>query len=159
MRFDLIQQYDIPYLHPLMVHFPLVLLLLAVAAAALYAALGQPVWRGAALVLFTLGALGAVAARQTGEAMAHDMEGEPVVEAVLPTHERMAEYTMWAAIAAALAYAVLSLAARRRSAPEPLAWRLAALLPAAAAAALVAWTAHLGGIMVWGVPAGLPPNP
>ncbi len=155
MRFDLIQQYDIPYLHPLMVHFPLVLLLLAAGAAVLYAALGRPVWRGAALVLFVLGAAGAFAARQTGETMEHDMEGEPVVEAVLPTHERMAEVTMWTAIAAALAYGGLTVAARRRAGgTEPLAWRLAALLPAVAAAALVAWTAHLGGIMVWGIPAG-----
>ncbi len=155
MRFDLIRQYSIPYLHPLVVHFPLVLLLLAASAAALYAAFGQPVWRLAALALVALGAIGAFAARQTGETMAHDMEGEPIVEAVLPTHERMADYTMWTAAASALVYAGLTVLGRRRGgAPEPLAWRLAALVPAVAAAGLVAWTAHLGGIMVWGVPAG-----
>ena len=137
MRFDLIRQYSIPYLHPLMVHFPLVLLLLAAGVAVLYAALGQPVWRIAAFALFALGAVGAFAARQTGHDMAHDMEGEPVVEAVLPTHKRMADYTLWTAIAAALGYAGLSVAARRRPrAAEPLAWRLAALVPAAGAAAL-----------------------
>ena len=160
MRFDLISQYDIPYLHPLMVHFPLVLLLLGAGVAVLYAALGRPVWRLAALGLFALGAAGAFAAHQTGEAMEHEMEGEPIVDAVLPAHERMAEYTLWASLLATLAYGGLTAAARRttedsiRSRTEPLAWRLAALLPALAAAALVAWTAHLGGIMVWGVPIG-----
>lgn len=161
MRFDLIQQYDIPYLHPLMVHFPLVLLLLGAGVAVLYAALGRPVWRLAALGLFALGAAGAFAAHQTGEAMEHEMEGEPIVDAVLPAHERMAEYTLWSAILATLAYGGLTAVARRRTTegriqprPEPLAWRLGALVPALAAAALVAWTAHLGGIMVWGVPIG-----
>ncbi len=161
MRFDLLQQYDIPYLHPLMVHFPLVLLLLGAGVAVLYAALGRPVWRLAALGVFVLGAAGAFAARQTGQTMQDDVEGEPVVEAVLGTHARMADYTMWSALLAALVYGGLSVAARRRTAegsvrprPEPLAWRLAALAPALAAAALVAWTAHLGGVMVWGVPVG-----
>ena len=79
MRFDLLQQYDIPYLHPLMVHFPLVLLLLGAGVAVLYAALGRPVWRLAALGVFVLGAAGAFAARQTGQTMQDDVEGEPVV--------------------------------------------------------------------------------
>ena len=165
MRFDLLSRYAIPYLHPLAVHFPLVLLLLAAGVAVLYAVLGRPVWRLAALVLFVLGAASAFAARQTGGTMAGEMEGDPVVEAVLGTHARMADYTLWAAGAAALVFGGLSAGARRgrraggtradgAAAREPLAWRLAALVPALAAAALVAWTAHLGGVMVWGVPVG-----
>ena len=156
MRFDLLSQYDIPYLHPLAVHFPIVLLLLAAGAAVLYALVGRGVWRLAALGLFALGTLGAVVAGQTGETLKQDVEGEPVVEAVLGTHERVAEVTTWAAALATLAYGGLTVAARRRdaaSAREPLAWRLAALVPAVAAALLVAYTGHLGGVMVWGVPA------
>ncbi len=157
MRFDLLSQYDIPYLHPLAVHFPLVLLLLGAGAAVLYAALGRGVWRQAALVLFALGAVSAFASVQTGEALEHDVEGEPIVEAVLGTHERVADYTMWVSVLAALGYGVLTVALRRRPADtprEPLAGRVAALIPALAAALLVAYTAHLGGVMVWGVPAG-----
>ena len=161
MRFDLLSQYDVPYLHPLVVHFPVVLLLVAAGAAVVYALLGRGVWRVAALVLFALGAAGAVVAGETGETLAQDVGGEPVVEAVLGTHARVAEATTWAAVAATLAYGGLTVAARRRTnaaggaaAREPLAWRLAALVPALAAALLVAYTGHLGGIMVWGVPAG-----
>ena len=164
MRFDLLSRYAIPYLHPLAVHFPLVLLLLAAGVAVLYAALGRPVWRLAALALFVLGAVSAFAARQTGGTMAGEMEGDATTEAVLGTHARMADYTLWAAGAAALVFGGLSAAARRgrpggtrpdgSARREPLAWRLAALVPALAAAGLVAWTAHLGGVMVWGVPVG-----
>ncbi|HEX9952319.1 MAG TPA: DUF2231 domain-containing protein [Rubricoccaceae bacterium] len=161
MRFDLLSQYEIPYLHPLAVHFPLVLLLLAAGVTVLYAAFGRPVWRLAALALFALGTVGAFVARQTGETMEHEMEGDATVEAVLGTHERMADYTMWTAALSALAFGGLSVASRRgrrtggtrsdgAATREPLAWRLAALVPALVAAALVAWTAHLGGIMAHG---------
>ena len=150
------QQYDIPYLHPLAVHFPLVLLLLGAAAGALYAALGRAVWRQAALVLFALGAVGALVAHRTGVTMSYDVEGSPVVDDLIGTHQRTAGYTAWTAALAALAYGGLTAALRRRpaAATEPLGGRLGALVPALAAAALVAYTAHLGGVMVWGVPAG-----
>jgi uncharacterized membrane protein len=154
---DLLSQYEIPYLHPLAVHFPLVLLLLGAGAAVVYAAFGRAVWRQAALVLFALGALGAFAAGQTGEAMEHDVEGSPVVDAFLATHEAAAGYTLWAAVLAASTYGGLTVRARRYPADagrEPVWGRLGALAPALAAAALVAYTAHLGGVMVWGVPAG-----
>ncbi|HEX8297660.1 MAG TPA: DUF2231 domain-containing protein [Rubricoccaceae bacterium] len=164
MGADLLSQYEIPNLHPLAVHFPLVLLLLAAGVAVLYAAFGRPVWRLAALALFALGTVGTFAAQQTGETMEHEMEGEPIVDAVLGTHERMADYTLWAAIVATVVFGGLSAASRRGRraggtranglpAPEPLVWRVGALVPALAAAALVAWTSHLGGVMVWGVPA------
>ena len=163
MNLDLLAQYEIPYLHPLAVHFPLVLLLLGAGVAVLYAALGRPVWRHAALAFFALGAVGAYVAQETGETLAHAVEGEPVVEAVLETHETMGDYTLWTALATAVGFGGITVALRRRApadpvpaaAPrEPLAWRLAVLVPAVAAALLVAYTGHLGGVMVWGVPAG-----
>lgn len=158
MRFDLLSEYTIPYLHPLAVHFPLVLLLLTAAAAALYAALGRPVWRQAALVLVLLGTAGAKWAEETGETLEHDVEGEPLVEAVLDTHEEMAEWTLRFGLLTAVAFAGVTLWLRRRphldARTEPLVARLVPLAPALAAAAFVAWTAHLGGIMVWGIPAG-----
>ncbi len=162
---DLITQYEIPYLHPLVVHFPLVLLLLGAAAAAVYALLGRGVWRRAALVLFVLGTASAWMAEETGHELAHAVEGEPVVEQVVDRHEQGAEWTVVMSALAALVFVVISLVRLRRPKPlaegeeapppltrEPLWGRLLALLPAFAAAALVAWTAHLGGIMVWGIP-------
>lgn len=157
MGFDLLAQYDIPYLHPLAVHFPLVLLLVGAAAGAGYALRGTAAWRWAALGLVGLGALGAWAAHRTGGALGDAVEGSPVVSAVIEAHKTSATATAWTATLAALGYAGLSVALGRRppAAREPLAGRLLALVPAAAAAALVAWTGHLGAIMTWGVPAPL----
>ena len=163
---DLIAQYEIPYLHPLAVHFPLVLLLLGAAAAALYALLGRGAWRRAALVLFVLGTASAWVAEETGQELAYAVEGEPVVEQVVERHAQAAEWTVVVSALAALVFVIVSIVRLRRpsasteegeEAPapavrEPLWGRLLALPPAVAAAALVAWTAHLGGIMVWGIP-------
>lgn len=172
---DLIAQYEIPFLHPLLVHFPLVLLLLGAGAAGLYLVLGRAVWRKAGLILFALGALSAWAAGETGHALEQAVEGDPIVEQVVGRHEAGAEWTLLASVLAAAAFALVSLSRlslprlRRRAAEaedaeadpepmpvrplrEPLWGRFLVLIPAWAAAALVAWTAHLGGIMVWGVP-------
>lgn len=155
MHLDLLSEYTIPYLHPLAVHFPLVLLLVGAFAAAVYLALGAPLARQAALVFLVAGAGAAWWAGETGETLEHAVEGEPMAEAVLDAHEDMAGWTLRLALLASVAAAGTTLAARKRpSAPEPWTWRLAVALPAAAAAVVVAWTAHLGGIMVWGVPAG-----
>ncbi|MCH8030961.1 MAG: hypothetical protein IIB09_03975, partial [Bacteroidetes bacterium] len=80
MGFDSVFQYDIPYLHPLVVHFPLVLLLLAGGAAVAYAIRGTAVWRRALLILLALGALAAFAAEQTGKALEESMEGMPILD-------------------------------------------------------------------------------
>ena len=169
---DLITQYDIPFLHPLAVHFPLVLLLLGAASAGLYLLLGRAVWRQAGLVLFLLGTLGAWAAAETGHDLKNAVEGDPMVELVVERHENGAEWTLWMSALATFLFALVSAAQLRlprrvptadaadaaapaptpRRTREPLWGRLLVLLPALAAAALVAWTAHLGGLMVWGVP-------
>ena len=171
---DLIAQYEIPFLHPLLVHFPLVLLLLGAAAAGLYLVLGRAVWRQAGLVLFALGALTAWAAGETGHDLHRVVEGDPVVDQVIGRHQAGAAWTLWTSALAAFAFALVSLARirvrlpRRKKAAdgeepevaepvvasrrEPLWGRVLVLPPAWAAAAAVAWTAHLGGIMVWGIP-------
>ncbi len=160
MGLDLLSDYTIPYLHPLAVHFPLVLLLVAAVAAGAYLALGAPLARQAALVFLLAGTAGAWWAGTTGETLEHEVEGEPMADVALDAHEDMAGWTLRLALLASVAAAGTTLAARRRTAAtprEPWLWRLAVALPAFAAAGLVAWTAHLGGLMVWGVPAaGLP---
>ena len=151
---DLLSQYEIPYLHPLAVHFPLVLLLLGGAVTAGYAWFGTASWRWAALALVGLGAASAIWAQETGETLADTVDGEPVAAVVLPEHARGAEWTVRVSVLATLGLAGLGLWARRQ--PErghdPLAGRLLALALVGLAVALVAWTAHLGGIMVWGIP-------
>lgn len=162
---EILAQYEIPYLHPLAVHFPLVLLLLGAGAAVLYLLHGRAGWRRAALALFVLGTLGAWAADETGHDLYQAVEGDPIVEEVIDAHRDGAEGTVWASLVASLAFGIVSAARLRRPQPvpegeeaptpsprEPLWGRLLVLIPALAAAALVAWTAHLGGIMVWGIP-------
>ena len=156
MRFDLLSDYTIPYLHPLAVHFPLVLLLVAASAATLYAVTGRALGRQAALAFLLAGTAGAWWAEETGEALEPAVEEEPMAVVLLDTHEDMAGWTLRLGLLASVAAAGATLALRRRPdlvAPtEPVWARLLVLVPALAAAALVAWTAHLGGLMVWGVP-------
>ena len=164
MGFDQALQYEIPYLHPLAVHFPLVLLMLAAAAAGAYAVLGTATWRSAVLLLLLLGTVSAYWAHETGPALKEDVEGEPSVERFVASHQAAAAWTLRTSVVALLVTGGGTLWVRRRrrlrvaSGPdgvllkEPLGLRLLVLLPALAAAALVAYTAHLGGLMVWGVP-------
>ena len=162
---DLIAQYEIPFLHPLLVHFPLVMLLLGAAAAGLYLVLGRAAWRQAGLVLFALGALSAGA------------RARPATHCTRPSRATRS-WTRWSGATRRAPSGRCGRARSRRSrsrwcrsprlrrprppaegeepAPpprrEPLWGRLVVVAPAWAAAAAVAWTAHLGGIMVWGVP-------
>lgn len=156
MDFDVVFQYRIPHLHPLTVHLPLVILMLGAGVAAAYAVRGTAVWRRAALCLYGLGAPATWIASRTGQALEHEVEGEPMVDLFVEMHEQAAAWTLWAAVLALLVFAAGTLWLRQQKGEgvgrEPLGLRLGALVPALAAALLVAWTGHLGGLMVWGVP-------
>ena len=157
---DLLTQYEIPYLHPLAVHFPLVLLLLAGGAALVYLARGTALWRNAVMVFLLLGAAGAFWAQETGETLEEDVRGEPMVEAIVETHEEAAEWTLWTALGALAIFVAASVWLRRLPPPTSVGERDPALLRAGLAlvalvpAVLVAYTGHLGSLMVWGTPVG-----
>lgn len=141
----------IPYWHPLVVHFPIALLVVAAGGAAAWAVRGGAFFRRFTLVLLALGSIGAFTARQTGEALEHDMEGDPAVERYVETHEDAATYALAASLLALLALGAAEWQARRRSPPDALAWRLAGALLALIAAGFVVRAGHTGGLMVWGV--------
>ncbi|MEM6328571.1 MAG: DUF2231 domain-containing protein [Bacteroidota bacterium] len=157
---DLLTQYEIPYLHPLAVHFPLVLLLLAGAAGMVYLLRGTSVWRVSVLTFLALGAASAYWANETGQTLEADVRGEPMVEAIVETHEDAAGWTFWSAVGALLLVGGMSLWLRRLPAPtevgkrDPMLMRSAIAMISCVPAILVAYTAHLGGLMVWGVPVG-----
>ena len=162
MGFDAVFDYSIPYFHPLVVHFPLVLLLLAGGAAVAYAIGGTAVWRRALLILLALGALTAIVAERTGEALEESMEGTPIVDELAEFHETAAHWTVRTSFLALFVGIVVTIWWRRRqsshtvaeSTPtpsEPLWMRLVLLALTGFAAALVAYTAHVGAVMVWGV--------
>jgi len=151
-----IVEYEIPILHPILVHFPIVLILLGAAAVVTWAVVPKPFWYRVSVLAFALGAASALAAYLTGEDAEHAAEDVPIVEEIVHLHEDLAIYTLAATVVTLVALVVtqphlLSKRehAHRPPAPTAIRWTVAAL--ALAAAVLVAWTSHLGGIMVWGV--------
>ncbi len=158
MGFDSVFQYEVPYLHPLAVHFPLVLLMLAGGSSAIYLVWGKGVWRKATLIFLGLGAASAIFASRTGEALEDEVEGEPMVEELLEIHESVAKLTTISTLVAFVVVVAFSVWWVRRPKvstlpmKEPILFRVALFLLAGFAAAVVAYTGHIGGLMVWGVP-------
>jgi uncharacterized membrane protein len=140
-------------LHPLVVHFPIALLLVA----PLLAVIGLVVKRQraflfAALVLMALGTAGAWLAVATGEAAGKLVESLPGVEDVVEHHGEMAETTATLFTVLTLVYGVLLLAhLALRWQPRrirELTAHGAFLAVYAAAAVYLTQTAHLGGLLV-----------
>lgn len=148
-------EYQIPVLHPVVVHIPVALLVMMAVLVLVWAMRGSAFWLRAAAVVSVPGSLGALLAQRTGSAMEEESAGAPLVDALLPIHQQAAEWTVWVSCLVALCLVGLSIRSGRmwpHRRKVPVAVRLALLLAALAAAALVGWTAHVGGIMVWGVP-------
>jgi len=131
-------------LHPAIVHFPIVLSIVAVLLdLASRHRRGGGLEKGGA-VLVVLAALGGVAAVLTGNA-AHDAAVvPPAAAAILARHENVGELAMWALCALAAARVVL---AARGWFKGAIAWLY--LAAALAVAALVGYNGHLGGRMVF----------
>ena len=144
---------EIPYWHPVVVHFPIVLLLFGALMVTVYTVVGRSFWREVALLAFSLGTLGAWAAVWTGETLHHEVEGTPIVEELVEHHEEFGEWALWLGLATTLLLLGIEVWVQRtkRDTAVPLPLRLGVLVLALAAAVLVARTGHLGGLMVWGV--------
>ncbi|WP_456429453.1 DUF2231 domain-containing protein [Rhodocaloribacter sp.] len=148
-------QYEIPVWHPIAVHFPMALILTGAVCMALWLIRGAHFWRSCALLVYAFGMAGALFAYFTGEAMEEQVEGTPIVEELVRLHEDMGLYTL---IFTGLTLAgIVALTIWERYRPiarpqaDPVLIRFGLGLLAVISAALVAWTAHIGGIMVWGV--------
>lgn len=149
--------YTIPYWHPLAVHFPLALILAGGLAATVWCVRGTTFWRRCTLFLMSLGMGGALFAYFTGEALEEAVEGTPVVDELVSLHEDMALWTLIATGIAVVGMVGISIWLERRTTlerdpPDPLWVRIVFTALVGIAAALVAWTSHIGGTMVWGVP-------
>ena len=141
-------------LHPAVVHFPIVLILLG-AVAAIVAA----IWRGGhlprfAALLLVLGAFGAWVAVETGESSGGLLEsGSPQMETLVDAHQTWAKRTFAVAIVAALAAVASALAGRWPRLARGVA--VVAAIVAAAAAYAVYETGHRGGALVYRHGAGV----
>jgi uncharacterized membrane protein len=126
-------------LHPLLVHFPIALVIAAAAAESAAMLTGSGRWRTLAAANVTAGAAFALAATLAGWRLALD----PAMDA-----PALLEWHRWlgAIGAGATLVAAVSLAGAGRSPAGLWGYRVALF----AATALVAAAGHLGGRMVWG---------
>jgi uncharacterized membrane protein len=154
-------------LHPLIIHFPIALLLVAPLLVVLGALAGK---RGkgmlmAALILMVLGTAFSYVAVETGEAAAELADRTPQMAPVLAHHQKLAERTRLMFTVLTLLFAAITLgpALLKRDMKRPLALALYACFLAlyAVGAITLANTAHNGGRLVheFGVRALMPATP
>jgi uncharacterized membrane protein len=140
-------------LHPAVVHFPIVLILLGTLVAVAAAFTSRWHVRLIAAIVLTLGTLGTMVATSTGEEDGEAVEHVAATSALLDAHETWAERTLWISAAAAVLAIAAALTTR---------WLLAnrALGAICALGALVASycvyeTGHRGGQLVYRHGAGV----
>jgi uncharacterized membrane protein len=127
-------------LHPVLIHFPIALVLLAAAAETAFVVSGQERWRIAAIVNVQAAAVFAAVAVIAGWrlALVPGMEPGPLLE-----------WHRWIGTAGAVLSAIAAAGSSRINSRGPRVLRLyrVTLL---GAALLVGFAGHLGGLMVWG---------
>jgi uncharacterized membrane protein len=155
-------------LHPLIVHFPIALLLIAplfiIVGMALRRARGRPFLWGA-LLLMTMGTAAAFIAVSTGEAAGKLAERTPEINAVLEHHEELAETTRVVFVVLTVIFAAMLLVpaalGRQSGRLVSVFLPLVFLVCYGAGVVLLANTAHNGGRLVHelGVQALVAPTP
>jgi uncharacterized membrane protein len=155
-------------LHPLVVHFPVVLLLVAPMFILLAIAF-RIAWKPlgiAALVLLVMGTAGAALAVATGEAAEGAAKAITAAAATLDRHEEQGELVRNLFVGLTAGFAVILMAALLHQRLGRRIFMIASgvfLIPYAAGAAVLADTAHEGGLLVhhYGVhaPIGAPAQP
>jgi len=127
-------------LHPLLIHFPIALVMMAVVAEAVAAVTGEQRWRTVAGANVRAGALFAVLAAGAGWGLSLDPGVE--MSSVLEWHRWLGTLAAGVALVAAVATGD----ATRYSAHSAWIFRIALFT----AGILVAVAGHLGGVLVWG---------
>ena len=142
-------------LHPLIIHFPIALLLVAPLFVLIGAVLTPPrgrSWHAAALILMVLGTASVFIAVESGEAAGKLAERSPEINIVLERHSGLAERTSYAFAGLTIAFAGIlgcgRLLRRDRSRLFATVLPLAFLVAYGGAALLLANTAHNGGLLV-----------
>lgn len=153
---DQVFRYEIPVLHPILVHFPIVLVILATIFALLWLLRNQveSLLTSAWIQLFAL--IMAISAYLTGEEMEERSEGVPIVDTLVELHEDAALVSTWL-VGFALVALVSAIFFQRRdisticAQPGSRLWiRVVVFLLVFLALVSIWWTAHIGGTMVWG---------
>jgi len=141
-------------LHPAVVHFPIVLIVLGAALSVVAVFWRKGYVPAFAAALLTLGALGAWAATETGESDGGLVESSaPQVETLLDAHEDWAKRTLTASVIAAVI--AIGAAALFRFPRAARGVAVAAALAAGGASWSVYETGHRGGALVYRHGAGV----
>lgn len=146
-------RYDIPVIHPIAVHFPFVLALLALGFGLIWLFRDRLQWLVTASYIQMLGFAGAMVAYLSGDTMKEQSEGVPIVDELVHLHEDAALMATWAIGVSFVALLGARYVHRMNTShPGTRLWvRLVVCFLLLLAAVLVVWTAHIGGTMVWGI--------
>ena len=142
--------FDQSHLHPMIVHFPIALIIVGFLSDLVGAATRRQFFKSAGLYLIALGSLGTVAAYLTG-----DMAGDGVTEAgalgaALEIHESAATLALWTMIILAILRIVLGFTKQMKGWKQ---WVMVALL--AVGVGTIARTGYYGGELVYKHAAGV----
>ncbi|HEY9857243.1 MAG TPA: DUF2231 domain-containing protein [Stenomitos sp.] len=139
-------------LHPLVVHFPIALLISALAFDLVGVLWKREAFTSAGFYAQVLGALGAIASVITGNQAEEAVEDLKGLAETLETHERLGQISMWATLLAVIVRGYLI-----RRAPLGPRLRAAMLVVSLALALLVAASGFYGGKLVYEFGAGTDP--
>lgn len=132
------------FIHPMIVHFPIALIIVAFVSEIVGVILRRDFYVKAALLLLIVGALGAIAAYVTGDEASHTVGDSGAIRAALEMHEEAGEFTLWTVIIAALIRALFAFKHWMHG------WRQwVAVILLAACVAAVGRTGYLGGELVF----------
>jgi uncharacterized membrane protein len=146
----------IEFIHPIVVHFPIALLIVSVIFAFGWLFSGAAWWRNTLLILVTLGAAGAFFAMESGEELREheffEYGGFGDLEPLMDEHEELGEASMFVAMGTAVfLLGVFAFGFKRGSTTaDPIALRVIGLVATLACAATVGIAGHRGGLLVWG---------
>ncbi len=152
--FDQLAEYTIPVLHPVLVHFPIALSIVAVVTALFWVIRAKTSWWKATLFLEIMALVGAIVAVRTGDVMRDQSEGVMIVDQFVDLHETMGDCSIWLLVVAIVLLVAMRWIGVRETkhAGVRLRWRLIAFIAVLSAAVLTGITGHIGGLMTWGVP-------
>lgn len=139
-------------IHPLIVHFPIALLLTSVLADLLALLRPGTVFKDVALFLLILGVIGAIAAGVSGERAAEAVAHLPDLREAVEQHEDLATGTIWLFVALLLSRLYMVIKGRFVSI-----FRAAYFIVSLVAGGLLMATAYSGGSLVYERGAGVKP--
>ncbi len=141
---------DLTHLHPMVVHFPIALILVALLFDMVSLFTQRELFSKMALYLLLLGTLGLIAAFLTGDLAEESVEKTRALHRVLETHEEAGELAMWFMIVVAAARLAMVYFRRNQGV-----FQWAGLVAVLIGAILVIRTAYYGGELVYKHGAGV----